>query len=364
MRYNINYIFRRVLTFFIIFVILSFAKSCEVHAMAETYVGQLRTNDFIGSNGVLEWTSDGNQSYSVKTLLYNSQYDYPYVNAFTTATYGGAFYGFTNVVMIPNRVYNVTYALSRDNGCKIPGAFDVHFKVTLGSIGQWTRATIKTANVANGVVIWGDNQDSFNACIYNVSFTVSEQSTFMVLPFTSINTVSIPWVFYGYNITDFGNASELTTATINSMQQNIINSIVTNQNINQQQTNDKLDDINDSINDDSTPSNSDFNNAIEDVEDALPTNSTISSLVTMPITFLQKIIDALNGTCQPIVIGELYSYNMTMPCINPSDYVGIIWNIVDVICAGFFAYFFGKRLVVIFHNVTSMKEGGLKEAYD
>ena len=84
----------------------------------------------------------------------------------------------------------------------------------------------------------------------------------------------------------------------------------------------------------------------------------------MPITFIQKIINGLNGSCSPITIGELYDYNMTMPCINPQHYIGVIWNIIDVICAGFLSFHFSKKLVSIFHKLTSMKDGGLEEAYD
>ena len=127
---------------------------------------------------------------------------------------------------------------------------------------------------------------------------------------------------------------------------------------------DSINELNDTMKDDTPASSSDFNDAIDSVNNAMPTNSTIASLVTMPITFLQKIIDGLGGTCTPITIGDIFGFTMEMPCINPGDYIGIIWNIIDVICAGFFAFVFGKKLVVIFHNITSMHEGGLKEAYD
>lgn len=124
-----------------------------------------------------------------------------------------------------------------------------------------------------------------------------------------------------------------------------------------------VNEVNNSINNSSVDTGS-SGGAFGNMEQSQAQNGTISSLVLMPITLLQSILNGFNGSCSGVNLGTIFDYEFILPCINPQDYIGIIWNIIDTICAGFIAYSIGKRMVVIFNNLTNLRDGGLAEAYD
>ena len=122
-------------------------------------------------------------------------------------------------------------------------------------------------------------------------------------------------------------------------------------------TNNTLKDSNvDTSNADSTFSNLNSNMA---------SNGTISSLLLMPITLLQKILNAMSGTCSAINTGQLLGEDFILPCISIPDLIGSgLWSVIDVIGSGALAYAIGKKFIKIFNQFTNLKEGGLESAYD
>lgn len=123
----------------------------------------------------------------------------------------------------------------------------------------------------------------------------------------------------------------------------------------QDETTDAVNGLNDSLTDSSGNDDSDNSNAIDDFENNIASNSTISSLITMPITLYQKILNSVNGSCSTFTLGSLLGTNVTFPCINPSDYLGSsLWSIIDVICSGLLIFAISKRFINIFESFTSM----------
>lgn len=257
---------------------------------------------------------NGFTSDCITTATYQINYNnYPNSNGGSGSTYGGIIYQAVCDVNLTNLgIYYI----------------DIQFR--------------NTPNI-NTVITFGNNITFASADDNSAIISAIQQ-------YSSLNNTSTI-------ITQLNNLSLTTGAQLQS-----IYDLINSQNTTQSQILQQQKETNDFLKDTSLPSGT--SGDISDLNNNIATNGTISSLVTMPITFLQKIINSLNGSCSPITIGELYDYNMTMPCINPQDYIGIIWNIIDVICAGFLSFHFGKKLVTIFHKVTSMKDGGLEEAYD
>lgn len=121
------------------------------------------------------------------------------------------------------------------------------------------------------------------------------------------------------------------------------------------ETNNNLNNINDTLEDDDIDNPSSM---IEDFEDMLPTNGTITSLIALPITLYQKILNSINGTCSSFNLGSLYGTNIIMPCIELSDYLGnTLVNTIDLMMSGFFILAISKKMIKAFNNFTSMREG-------
>ena len=98
---------------------------------------------------------------------------------------------------------------------------------------------------------------------------------------------------------------------------------------------------------------------IDNMKSKVSSNGTITQLLTLPITLYQAILNSVNGSCSPISLGSLYGHNLSISCINLSTLLGsTLYNIIDVLCCGFFILSFRKKMVDIFNNMTSLKDRG------
>lgn len=155
-------------------------------------------------------------------------------------------------------------------------------------------------------------------------------------------------------------------ATIVSQNAQIID-ILTRQNNNDvvakiNETNQKLTETNENLEKiDDTINNSNVDNPsskIEEFENMLPENGTITQLITLPISLFQKVLNSVNGTCSQYSLGSLLGTELKLPCINISNYVGsTLWNVIDILFSGFFVLVIGKKMIKAFNGFTSMKEG-------
>lgn len=135
--------------------------------------------------------------------------------------------------------------------------------------------------------------------------------------------------------------------------------------INQNQTiidqnneiNNNLGDINDSITSDNVD---DFSDTINSFEGFLEENSTITKLVTLPVTLYSSILNNINTTCTPFNLGTLYGEPLILPCINIGNYLGAtLWGMIDLIISGFAIYAISKKFIKIFNNFSTLKEGDI-----
>lgn len=147
-----------------------------------------------------------------------------------------------------------------------------------------------------------------------------------------------------------------TFISYNSSSTAIINS--------QQQTTNAVNNVNDSINNDSVSSNTEHSNTAQGWASQSASDSVVSDMVLMPITLLNAFSSGFNGSCQAYNLGSLYGTNLTLPCINISNYLGAtLWGIIDVLMSGFLIYGIGKKFVKVFNDFTNLKDSQVDELY-
>ena len=120
---------------------------------------------------------------------------------------------------------------------------------------------------------------------------------------------------------------------------------------------DSINNLNDTLNDDTVDDNN-IASSFEDFNDFLDDNSTITQLLTLPITLYTAILNNVNGSCSPFNLGALYGENLILPCINVSQYLGsTLWNMIDIIISGFAIFAISKKMIKVFNNFSSLREG-------
>lgn len=118
----------------------------------------------------------------------------------------------------------------------------------------------------------------------------------------------------------------------------------------QQETNNKLDNIDTSINSSNT---SGGESAADDLKNnsAFQDNSGLSSVVSMPLTF----VNSLSNTCQPISLNIPYfDVDMQIPCFQSiiTEKMPALANIIKVVINGFIIY---RVLLDIFQIIRNAK---------
>ncbi|MBP3920950.1 MAG: hypothetical protein J6D28_05220 [Bacilli bacterium] len=151
--------------------------------------------------------------------------------------------------------------------------------------------------------------------------------------------------------TDINNSANNIISSNNQNSQNIIN----NQNENANKIDNSINDVNNSINDSSTD---DPTGSFDSFNDKIATNGVITNLITLPITLFTNVLNNINGTCKTFNIGNLFGSNLSFPCIDLSNYFGpTLWNVIDVLFSGFFVLIISKKMIRVFENFSSMREG-------
>lgn len=108
----------------------------------------------------------------------------------------------------------------------------------------------------------------------------------------------------------------------NQNTQDIINNDNNNTDKITQNQDENTDKINDTLTDTTQPNLDNFTYTDS-------TSGLVSSFLTMPITLLR--IFNKPPTCKPINLGSLYGSELTLPCIEPKNYLGdTIWGLVDL----------------------------------
>lgn len=170
----------------------------------------------------------------------------------------------------------------------------------------------------------------------------------------SLSSTASYGLFFGstgwFNLIYGNNDNGSIANSINSQTNSITNA--------QQGTTNAINDMNSNITNSDGNTNADNANAIQSFQNEIASNSTITSLIVMPITFFQAMLNSVNGTCSPFNIGDLFGKNITFPCVNMQAILGnTLWGVIDTIISAFFIWGMSKRFISVFSNMTSLKDG-------
>ena len=210
----------------------------------------------------------------------------------------------------------------------------------------------------SGSLIKIQNYGFYNGANNSVEFRIQFKPT------QTINFTRFTLKFNNQPVWNFHYKKATLTGVTNSMEaindlnQSIINgnqNIINNQNKNQEQTNKNLEDINSSINNSEVD---DASGQINDLNNNFANNGIITELITLPVKLYSKILNGVQGTCKPFVLGNLFGTELSMPCINISSFIGsTLWNIIDILISGIFVFIMSKKFIKVFDNFSTMKEG-------
>lgn len=98
--------------------------------------------------------------------------------------------------------------------------------------------------------------------------------------------------------------------------------------------------------------------AFEEFESFLPENGVVTQLITLPITLYTNILNNINGSCSSFSLGNIFGESLSFPCINLKNILGNnLWQVIDILFSGFFVLVIARKLIKVFNNFSSMKEG-------
>lgn len=214
-----------------------------------------------------------------------------------------------------------------------------------------------------------NTSNNFNYNILTYVFTPDFTGTSITFNFntTDYSTFSYVLFFGGYSSTLLSDNKNLTQQQITSAVQNsglaTANSVAqVQQRANeikqelsgvqqqQQQTNQKLDDVNNNLTDETAPGLD-----LSDLE--VSSDTPISDLITMPLTILNSLVQALDGACSNYTIPFFYNNSITFPCFTISDYLGnTVTNYIDLFICFYMCYNIGMLVISVFEDITSLRD--------
>lgn len=124
-------------------------------------------------------------------------------------------------------------------------------------------------------------------------------------------------------------------------------------NKNQQETNEKLDDLNSNLTNEDSPDVDGFLDDLK-VDDS---NSPVSDLITMPLTLMQAYVNGFSSSCSSVSLGNLLGYDLVFPCIDLKNYLGeTLFTLIDMLFCLFMVYNIGMMCVSIYESITSLDD--------
>lgn len=111
------------------------------------------------------------------------------------------------------------------------------------------------------------------------------------------------------------------------------------------------------------PTNTEITNWKNGIDGNGQGNNAVSGFGSLPGTFFNAYINGLDGVCEPISLGTLYNSQITIPCFDPSEKLGVIWTTIDLCFAIFIVYNISRKFVVIFHKFTELSDSQVYDIY-
>ena len=260
-------------------------------------------------------------------------------------TYGANWVFYSDEPFVAGYTYAVTVLIGMANTYPKASSTKVCIAENLtNAIARYNQnfpCTYATVTYANGTTSFDANGVQMNYGVLSYIFTADFTANAITGSYNSAVSNESNHTFGGYITKILSDNKQLTQSQVQSAVQNsglaTANSVSqVQQSITQvqqqlsgvqqeqQQTNQKLDDVNNNLTDETAPGLD-----LSDLE--VSSNTPISDLITMPLTILNSLSQALDGTCSNYTIPFLFNSSVTFPCFTISDYLGsTVTNYIDL----------------------------------
>lgn len=150
-----------------------------------------------------------------------------------------------------------------------------------------------------------------------------------------------------YSCNDGGSTAIIENNNINT------NKIIENNNSNTNRIVEQQEETNNILKNEDAPNSNGFFNEVN----ALLDESPITNLVTLPLTLINAYISGFSSSCSAFTLGTLYDHTLTLPCINPPDYIGnTLWLTIDGVTCIIIIYNIILMCIGIFESITSLDD--------
>lgn len=204
---------------------------------------------------------------------------------------------------------------------------------------------VDNSNVVSSCELYSTNNtggvSSYNIICKNVKGIIGN-GTKVVAHYLAPQNGSGSYVFGISNYLTFDNETQAITNIQNST--NTINSNITDSSIDTNNTNSSVSGFSSSTNESMS-------------------NTPVSSMISLPITFLTGVNNALSNSCTNVNYIELFGYQLVLPCLNLSERLGSVWTIIDTIFSCMLIFSIGKSLVSTFARLSDMDTNIMYECY-
>lgn len=225
---------------------------------------------------------------------------------------------------------------------KVPVTFTINMQSSYTG-GQATQQNISVATRmidqnSGGVAYFGEFKNGFLEYKIKSSVKISEIDIFVSNFYYNFETLGLRSILYNRWTIEKYKCGDSTTA--------------------QQQTTQAVQDQTNTIKDDSIDE-SGTSSSINDLSNNNASNGTISSLLTLPITLYERVLNSISGSCSTWNLGSLFNHNLVLPCIDLADLLGsTLYGIIDILISGLFILGFRKKMVDIFNHMTTLNDRG------
>lgn len=356
-----RYIIKRVIIGVLIALTLSFISSCKVHALTNyTQSVDINYNVTENNNDRAFW-NDSNHNYKVFSnagrgtlvtiiLAYRysetTSFELPTIHSVNARTDSG--YSTCNVTSLSNDTSASTTNMKAS-------MYGVSCDLTMGANGLISLSANFSPAVNNAFTVrvyratFNNNLQAQEVAYEEYMYQYLQDWIYPRLNDIKNNTLSInqtDQAIYNYMVDwIYPRVNEIKQALLNT-QQSIINGNTQAHNDAQAQQQ-ATEDINDTLNDSNVSINSLPNSSVD--------TGPISGLLTLPLTALNSIINALSGTCVPFNIGELFGTTLVFPCINIESFIGsFLWNTIDIIISGIYIFSLRYKFVNLFDKLMNL----------
>lgn len=113
------------------------------------------------------------------------------------------------------------------------------------------------------------------------------------------------------------------------------------------------------IQSDDSPSESNISSAFGGVN--LTDETPFTNLLMFPVLIFSYFSNSMSNTCSPVVLGSLYGHELSLPCLNLPNYLGLtLWNIIDLLFVFYMIYNIAHLFIGILEDITELRSPFLR----